>query len=87
MLGTAAVLTVAQAAELLPWRREVAARWLRHNRLVRAVVLDDPEHPGRVRREEVVVWGSVIRLIEAGSMPGEERPVSRRGATLERERL
>jgi hypothetical protein len=49
-LGAAAVLSVTQAASLLPWRDKEARAWLHDRGLVRAV-------PGR---RPVVIWSEVL---------------------------
>lgn len=60
-MGAAAVLSVRQAADLLPWDDASARRWLRAQGLVRTV-------DGR----EVVIWARVLDAIDAA---GDERPV------------
>lgn len=59
LLGDAAVLTVAQAAALLPVDDNDARRWLRNHGLIARMTLHDPE-TGIARDVEVVVWGDVV---------------------------
>jgi hypothetical protein len=54
-LGAAAVLSVTQAASLLPWRDKEARAWLHDRGLVRAV-------PGR---RPVVIWSEVLDELRA----------------------
>lgn len=70
-LGEAAVLTPAQAAQLLPWDDASAGEWLRRRGLVR-----------RVDGREVVIWGDVLEAIRSGGQdasPPPARTVLRRG--------
>lgn len=81
MLGVAAVLSPAQAAELLPWRDADAREWLDRAKLVR-----------RVDGREVVIWGDVILALRgeerASEPPPPQAPAQRRrGAGLPRVRL
>jgi len=81
LLGVAAVLTPAQAAELLPWRDADAREWLDRAKLVR-----------RVDGREVVIWGDVILALrgeeKANKPPAPEPPTRRRrGVGLPRVRL
>ncbi len=70
-LGAAAVLSVTEAARLLPWRDAEARAWLREKGLVRAV-------PGK---RPVVLWSEVLDALR-GDEEGER--VVRRTATLPR---
>jgi hypothetical protein len=65
-LGPAALLTVAQAAELMPWGDSRCRAWLRDHGLVR----HDPE------LGEAVVWGDVLAAY--GAHPAPEEPASPR---------
>jgi hypothetical protein len=67
-LGRAAVLSVTEAASLLPLREADAIRWLRERRLVRTF-------PGTTR--EVVRWGDVYEAIAAGDEPQVSRPAAK----------
>lgn len=57
-MGVAAVLTVSQAAALLPATDAEADRWLREHGLVR-----------RWLEREVVIWGEVLDAIRGGEAP------------------
>lgn len=59
-LGAAAVLSVAEAAQMLPWADTQARLWLE----ARDLILDVPGAPG-----PCVVWGKVV---EALTGPQEE---------------
>lgn len=72
-LGAAAILTVVQAAELLPWSDATSRAWLRKRGLVH-------HHP---ELGEGVVWGDVLEAFR-----DETRPTERaRPATLPRKNL
>jgi hypothetical protein len=57
-LGTAAVLSVEEAAAWLPMEPEEAASWLRSSGIVRSVWVGG-------REIEVVVWGDVVAAIQS----------------------
>lgn len=73
-LGVAAVVSVAEAATLLPVRDATARAWLRRRGLIRSV-----PHLG-----EVVVWGDVLDAVrqdqgEAKPLRSSETPLRRAG--------
>lgn len=74
-LGGKAVLSMSEAARLLPVRSSDGARWLRSRGLVRDV-------PGL---GELVVWGDVVAAIQADEVT-PPKATKRRG-TLPRESL
>lgn len=74
-LGEAAVLTPAQAAQLLPWEDAAAAEWLRRRDLIR-----------RVDGREVVVWGDVVEAVRQGDTATARSP-TRAVTPLRRSRL
>lgn len=57
-LGTAAILSVEEAAAWLPMEPEEAAEWLRSSGIVRSVCVGG-------REIEVVVWGDVVQAIQS----------------------
>ena len=66
-LGTAAVLSVAEAAAWLPMEPDAAERWIRSAGIVRAMRFGG-------REVEVVVWGDVVEAIR--SPLEEEAPLT-----------
>lgn len=71
-MGAAAVLSVTDAAELLPARTEAARTWLRERGLIRTI-------PGI---GEVVVWADVLAALQnaAEARLIEDPPAGRRRA-------
>lgn len=63
-LGDAAIYSVRQAAELLPWETSDAVQWLHRMGLVRVVA------GGR----EVVSWREVLAQVEAAGRPAASLP-------------
>lgn len=66
-LGAAAIFSVNQAAELLPWRDADAVAWLREHRLVRRTWLG-----GESR--EVVIWGDVVEAFRSAPEDAQGAP-------------
>lgn len=73
-LGTAALITEAEAVALIPCRDSTARAWLRDNDLV-------IHHPVLGR---VVVWGDVVAEVRAGRGPQEPEGAPAATATLRR---
>lgn len=72
-MGGSAVLSLAQAVDLLPLNRADARQWLQSRGLVRTLA----EH-------EVVIWGDVLDALRAGS---EVTALARSTTTFRRERV
>lgn len=72
-MGANAVLSLAQAVDLLPLDRVKARQWLKDRNLVRTLA----EH-------EVVIWGDVLDALRAGS---EVPAPARSTTTFRRERV
>lgn len=76
-MGAGAVLTVAEAAALLPIADAAARRWLRAEGLV-----------SQLEGRAVVVWAAVLSALRAGAEPtATQARGSPRGAALPRVRL
>lgn len=71
-LGPAAVLSIADAVELLPWRDAEARAWLE----ARGLILRLPDLPG-----PCVVWGDVLEALRQREVQEAARP-PRAAATL-----
>lgn len=70
-MGANAVLSLAQAVDLLPLDRVKARQWLKDRQIVRTLA----EH-------EVVIWGDVLDALRAGSevtAPARSTTTFRRG--------
>lgn len=76
LLGSAAILTPRQAAEMLPVADADALDWLEQHGLIRYMA-------GR----KVVVWGDVVEAIRAADPRTIARPPSQSRGTLKRVKL
>lgn len=81
-LGSAAIVSPAEAARWLPFGDRVALRWLRARGLIRTVLL--PDDSGTPREAEVVHWADVEEEIagrrQLAAAPAPRKPLRRPSA-------